>query len=264
MNFRQEIQQRKTLLETIKHDIEKQKPPKEQGKIRGVAHQGYYQYYLRKSTKDKNGTYIPKREMSKIKQLVQWEYQQDLLSRIQKELEMLEQVELQMSREPWDMALIDLPQSKRVLVESPVLSDEAYAAEWSAEEYPHKEFNPDRPVYHSARGEQMRSKSEVLIADALYAAGIPYHYEKPLRIKKRITFHPDFTILHPTTRREYIWEHLGMMENFDYRNDAFQRIRDYEEEGFFLGNNLLVTFETPNYPLNPRTVRRMIHQIFCP
>ena len=55
-------------------------------------------------------------------------------------------------------------------------------------------FLEARLIHKSGRGEPMRSKSEVIIADQLAAAGIDYEYEVPLVAPSGSTRWPDFTI----------------------------------------------------------------------
>ena len=59
----------------------------------------------------------------------------------------------------------------------------------------------------TAKGHSVRSKSELLIADALFYHGIRYEYEKELILSGR-TIYPDFTIRHPQTGKIFYWEHL--------------------------------------------------------
>ena len=54
-------------------------------------------------------------------------------------------------------------------------------------------FFEEKLIHRSARAEPMRSKSEVIIADALTAAGVPYEYETPLVLGNEMRS-PDFTI----------------------------------------------------------------------
>lgn len=44
----------------------------------------------------------------------------------------------------------------------------------------------------------------------------------------------------------------------DYRNNAFFKIRKYEESGFYQHDSLIWTIETGKYPINTREVRKMI------
>ena len=55
------------------------------------------------------------------------------------------------------------------------------------------------------RGEQVRSKSEKIIADSLYRNGIPYRYEHPVYLRGMGVVHPDFICLHVKKRKEILW-----------------------------------------------------------
>jgi AAA domain/UvrD-like helicase C-terminal domain len=74
-------------------------------------------------------------------------------------------------------------------------------------------------VHRTARGDDLvRSKSEVIVADALHDLGLPYRYEAPLAFPGELPRHPDFTIHQPGSRPVY-WEHLGMLDLAGYRAD---------------------------------------------
>ena len=111
--------------------------------------------------------------------------------------------------------------------------------------------------YETQRGEIVRSKSEVIIADALFFAKIPYHYEKPLKVGNR-TVYPDFTVLNVKTRKEYYWEHLGLLDDEDYLNSFLVKMDSYQKNGVRSGEKLILTKETKKHPLNTANVKEMI------
>lgn len=106
----------------------------------------------------------------------------------------------------------------------------------------------------------MRSKTEILIANALNKHGIPYHYEKPLYLDGYGTIHPDFTVLNVRLRKEFYWEHMGLMDDVDYAEKALQRITAYEKNGYFPGTELILTHETQKYPMDSRLIDKMIRR----
>jgi hypothetical protein len=108
------------------------------------------------------------------------------------------------------------------------------------------------------RGERVRSKSELIIANLLSKEGIPYKYECPLRLKGFGTVHPDFTALRRKARKEIYWEHLGMMDDPEYAEKAVRKISAYGANGFFPGDRLILTAETKSTPLNVRLIRDLI------
>ena len=117
-------------------------------------------------------------------------------------------------------------------------------------EYKGRLFLDDAVSFLTEKGERVRSKSEKIIADKLYAMEIPYRYEYPLELKGERVIYPDFTLLDVANRREIYLEHLGLMDNADYCNKTILKLQSLARHGIFLGKNLLLTFETKQNPLN--------------
>ena len=80
-----------------------------------------------------------------------------------------------------------------------------------------KRFLEDRLIHRTKRGDLVRSKSEVIIANELLTQGVDrYEYEVPLLLPNGETRYPDFTIVDDDTGARYYWEHLGLLHNPDY------------------------------------------------
>ena len=73
---------------------------------------------------------------------------------------------------------------------------------------------------------------------------------------------PDFTLYDIRTRKEVYLEHLGMMDNEEYFYKAFNKIREYENAGLYLGDRLLITYETLENPLDTKQVRLRLKSYF--
>jgi ATP-dependent DNA helicase RecQ len=73
-------------------------------------------------------------------------------------------------------------------------------------------------IYATLKGDKVRSKSEVIIANLLYEHNVEYEYEKKLFYSPGKWIEPDFT-LKLNDGSELYWEHLGMIgvENYDKR-----------------------------------------------
>jgi len=113
---------------------------------------------------------------------------------------------------------------------------------------------------YTEKNEHVRSKSEKILADKLNLMHIPYHYEKPLHLHGYGIVHPDFTILNKRTRKEYYWEHLGMMDDASYSEKAVMKIETYEKNSIFPGDSLILTYETSVHPLDSRLIELIIHK----
>lgn len=90
--------------------------------------------------------------------------------------------------------------------------------------------------------------------------GIPYVYEVPLYLEGYGYIKPDFVVLNKKNRREYYWEHLGMMDNKEYCEKAIKKIETFEKNGIFPGENLILTYETYEQPLNIKVVEKLISE----
>lgn len=65
-------------------------------------------------------------------------------------------------------------------------------------------------IHRTTRGELVRSKSEVIIANLLDGLGIPYGYEQPFMGPDGSVRYPDFTVDDAESGRRLLIEHLGM------------------------------------------------------
>ena len=75
----------------------------------------------------------------------------------------------------------------------------------------------DSLIHRTESGDLVRSKSEVIIADKLFARGVDYAYEQPLTLPNGSTRYPDFTIADPARGVTFYWEHLGLLDDPAYR-----------------------------------------------
>ncbi len=108
-------------------------------------------------------------------------------------------------------------------------------------------------IHETKRGVKVRSKSEVLIADTFYDLGILAKYETLLVLEGRF-YYPDFEFVHPRENRLMWWEHLGMLDNPSYVFDNLERINVFARNGIIIGNNLILTWETPKKPLTHKMI----------
>lgn len=154
-----------------------------------------------------------------------------------------------------------LPDEAKDGVKPIIPTDEQYAARWLSEPYKKKPISDDVPVYVTKKGERVRSKSEMIIANMLFDCGIPYKYECPVLVGGEI-FHPDFTILRLSDRKTIYYEHCGKMGDPGYVEDMVERSRKYALEGIFQGDKLFYTFESAKQPLDVRVVTAMIEKNF--
>lgn len=200
-----------------------------------------------------------KANREKIKALCQAEYLNKLQDSIEKRIAGIESLLQCFSLSPLDLPSL-VPNARKVSFVSPLLpSDAEYADSWQKASY-QRMTEPDGP-HTTSRGEKVRSKSEVMIAEALNRAGIPYHYEEALRLPDGTTLFPDFHILEPRTRAEFYWEHFGMMDDEEYVQRFVRKMRLYSQNGYCIGKNLIATYETQEEPLGLEEINRLIESL---
>ncbi len=158
--------------------------------------------------------------------------------------------------------------ARQNLIKAVTLSDAQYAASWQKSTFQGFPFKEDKKEYYTQKGEHVRSKSEVQIANALASHNIPYHYEYPLELKHNINnkrtetiiIHPDFICLNTHTRTEFYWEHFGLMDSSDYRQNVVSKLNLYAENKIFPGRKLIYTMETQTTPLTSKIIDLLIEE----
>lgn len=110
------------------------------------------------------------------------------------------------------------------------------------------------------QGELVRSKSEKILADKFYRMGTPYMYEYPLMINGYGYICPDFVLLNKCTRKEYYWEHFGLMSDKDYCEKSVKKINQYIKNGIYPGDKLLSTYETEKCIMDFKVVDEIIEK----
>ena len=102
-------------------------------------------------------------------------------------------------------------------------------------------MEPNRKLV-TLRGEEVRSKSELLIANILYLENIRYFYESSFRLGGE-TVVPDFVI--PLKDGNYdIWEHLGLLEQEQYQTRWAWKKNLYTKNNYVENLNLIITKDT--------------------
>ncbi len=133
--------------------------------------------------------------------------------------------------------------------------------EWMFEKYEKNRKHPEKLIHVTKSGHVVRSKSEVIIADALFTHDIPFRYECELSLGE-VTLYPDFTIMNPLTGEVVYWEHFGMMDVSGYVNNCFNKLNTYAQNGIIPTINLITTYETEGTPLCSLRVEQLIKNFF--
>ena len=130
-------------------------------------------------------------------------------------------------------------------------------------------FLEDGLIHRTERGELVRSKSELVIADKLYAAGVDYEYEQELVLSDGRTRYPDFVIEDDASGITYYWEHLGMLDDPAYRARWERKRNEYLQEGIAryepdldADRILIETSDDSSGGLDARRIAELIRSVF--
>lgn len=128
----------------------------------------------------------------------------------------------------------------------------------------------EKLIHRSRRGTPLRSKSEVIIDDALAAHGVVAGYEIPFYStdgkEHRL---PDFTIDDQAMGRIILWEHCGMLADEGYRSRWESKLQWYRANGVLpLAEGggeraaLVVTQDDERRGIDGRQIDDLIEQLF--
>lgn len=230
--------------------------------------------------------YISQDKECLAKALAQKGYDQEILDEATKALNALNHF-LKLYKPDLIPEFYEKLHEKRKAFVTPVrFPDEVFAKMWLEKKYVGRPFDDESPELLTSTGVRVRSKSEVIIADALARFGVPYRYEFPYQMKctkkgevlrdecsalnrgvssvcreKRrqiLRVCPDFTCVDLRTRREFIWEHFGMVDSPEYAKNFVEKMKMYAENGYVEGVNLIATYETKDCYLSVPYVERLI------
>ncbi len=126
-----------------------------------------------------------------------------------------------------------------------------------------------------SNGLYVRSKNEMVISEFLIYYTVDFRYEMELKLKKvrvkedgsavleTVVKYPDFTLFMKDGTIIY-WEHCGRMEKDDYRNDFFEKIGLYYDNGIYPPKNLIVTMDGEGKPFDAMAIRKIIEDRVLP
>ena len=205
--------------------------------------------------------YLNKDNSDLIEKLVQKNYLEKVLKAAKQECTALQKAlniyPVTVAEEVYDTLAPD----RKALAKPIILSDKEFAKRWLATPYKRKTIKKGITTFKTLKGDKVRSKSEVIIADRLWANGIPYKYECPLIAGGEI-IHPDVTILRMSDRKIVYHEHCGRMDDPGYTEDMVNRNNLYAKERIYNGDRLFYSFESSTTPLNTEYIDDFINTNF--
>jgi len=241
-----------------------------EGALKCQNKEGVTYYYLQKKnhiTDKWEKTYLKKSQSSLIKQLAQKSYLRKVKRALEEQIHALNHFTSTYNETALEQIYENLPEERKQLVTPIALGVQQTLKAWDEETYEPYNAYSEYKIYETQRGETVRSKSEVIIANLLYqySEDLDYKYERPLILHenngKEVIIHPDFTIINKHTGKIHYYEHAGKMDDPRYAIDFVKKIEMYSANGILQGRELWVTYETAGMPLRMGNVRRIAESI---
>lgn len=123
-----------------------------------------------------------------------------------------------------------------------------------------KKYYEQSLIHRTLKGDLVRSKSEVIIANMLFEAGIEYEYEKELNLGEDGVRIPDFTIEDAESGLCFYWEHCGMLGDAAYNKHWQEKQALYKKHGIVEGENLIISKDSLNGGIDSAAIKHLIDQ----
>ncbi len=203
--------------------------------------------------------YVKANDVQKLRKIAQKQYNQEICKELEKNQSAIDKFLKNYDVNKIHQSYNKMAEGRKTLVTPIIETDELYRVNWLDDAYTSMPFF-DESEFYTNSGVRVRSKSELIIANLLEQNDIPYKYEKPLELEGMGKVRPDFICLNTRTRKEYVWEHFGMMDNADYANKNVIKLHCYQQNGYYPGVNMIVSFETSIYPISSKKLQNIIEQ----
>ena len=114
--------------------------------------------------------------------------------------------------------------------------------EWVDAPYEKNPYLREKATLTSNNNVELRSKSEVLIANQLEFFGIPYRSDAAVILGKK-KIYADFIALNPYSTKLFLWEHFGALHEKDYIKNMYDKMKLYRDYGHKYFEDIIYTFE---------------------
>lgn len=129
-------------------------------------------------------------------------------------------------------------------------------------------YHTENLKYFTSFGLVVRSRIEASIAEMAYSKGYYIMYEKKIILSDNVgemhIVYPDFILCEneftPDSCWIY-WEHLGMLDFEEYRQQTLNKLKLYPMNGILFGRNLVLTCDDMNQGVDLRAVRNVLDSI---
>lgn len=241
--------------------LEKRKTPMFEESLLIQPRKDHDEYYTKKrdpSTHEIKRTYIKKDQIDLARAIAQGDYEKKLKMKLAEYIRLIKVLDDHYPDNGIEDVYLSMNPKRRALVDPVIPIRKERLKEWMEVSSPKKGFFQEEAMFLTENHEQVRSKSEMIIANLLSKEKIPYQYERRLVLNNGREFYPDFSFYDPDKGEVIYWEHFGMMDNGDYQGATLRKINEYAANGIVAGVNLITSFENKEVPLNVPFIKKII------
>ena len=168
-----ELKKRKNYLGNLLFTIEQKLEGALSGKLRISKNEGIPRYYHITQPRDTCGTYLSKEKQNLAEKLAEKDYLNKLKREAEAELHNIDHYIREHSESALEDKYENMNAYRKQLVDPLVIPDNLYVEQWENEPYAVNPYYQEHRIYPTKKGELVRSKSEVFLADMYYELGIP-------------------------------------------------------------------------------------------
>lgn len=241
--------------EHVKKELEKYKDVMNLTLVQKKSN-GCYQYYYRDENRDLK--YIASSERDIAKRLAQKEYYEKLLINLYTQEKTIERFVKKYNVAHISESYENLAEGKKKLVRPIIKTDEEFIEDWKNKYIGEQNTFDLNTSYTTNKGEEVRSKSEKILADLFDKLGVIYKYEPEIVLYNGSKCYPDFALLNLRERKTYFWEHFGLGSDEGYSEKNLAKLAKYEKSKIVVGDNLIVTTEATGIGIDVKLVEDKI------
>lgn len=264
--LQEELALESSLLESYSYALQPLSSFNEQNLLIHHAPTGVYFSSYKPPRKPKGDRYIGKQNHPDVQAIQQRYYYEHVIANLESNLKELRRLDSRYKpidpnklRESFPKAYqFDAPQ---IFELAGTIDERAWAEAAERSTYKASGSHPEHLTQMAADGHYVRSKSEVIITNTLYAHKLPIRHEEE-RLFGDMVIAPDFTIYSEKLHREIIWEHFGLMNSARYRNTYQRKMAAFAEAGFLPYINLITTFDDTDGNIDSRLIEQLVETYF--
>lgn len=230
-----------------------------EGRLRATCIEGIDRYYHCMPGEARNGVYLHKDRQGLAMALAQKAYDEQVLAAAEKECRALHRYLGNLPKVIVEDVYEKYSSSRKKVVVPVIETDEAFLERWLHQPRPNVQSRREHPVVVTDQGKELDSKAELVLSMQFQKKGVHFLQQFPIVLKGRGTIYVDFKVLNLRTRKEYVWEHLGMLDSAEYRRHSLPRLNDLILNGYIPGVNLILTWESEESKLDMRAVDKLIN-----